>query len=423
MNNCTENDGTDSTLYGSAAGGQDRAASGVPNSGADGGSVSAASGAASSTPAGTPASTPASAPDNAFPLLDRFLGYFQAVRERSPLTIREYRYDLCLFFRWLVLRRKRVAAGTPLEAVPVAGVDIELIRSVTLTDLYDYMTWLSRERGLQPPTRARKVSSLRSFYHFLQTKDQLLKENVVDALELPKQVRRLPRYLNVEESRQLLGAAAAANYAFAERDYCILTFFLNCGIRLSELCGINLRSIRNEKMTVLGKGRKERTIYLNGACINALEAYLAVRPRTAKTDPEALFISRLGRRISPKTVQYLIKTYIRQAGLDPQRYSTHKLRHTAATLMYQHGQVDIRALQQILGHVSIATTEIYTHVDDRRLHQAVESNPLAAERPPKGHAAGRRAASQTEASAATAAEAPAVAAETPSVAAADGLKD
>lgn len=412
MNNCTEYSGPDSTPNGTSAGGRDSVTSGAPGS------------AAASTPASTSTSNPSRAPDNAFPLLDRFLGYFQAVRERSPLTIREYRYDLCLFFRWLVLRRKRAAAGTPLEAVPVAGVDIELIRSVTLTDLYDYMTWLSRERGLQPPTRARKVSSLRSFYHFLQTKDQLLKENVVDALELPKQVRRLPRYLNVEESRQLLGTAAAATYAFAERDYCILTFFLNCGIRLSELCGINLRSIRNEKMTVLGKGRKERAIYLNGACINALEAYLAVRPRTAKTDPEALFISRLGRRISPKTVQYLIKTYIRQAGLDPQRYSTHKLRHTAATLMYQHGQVDIRALQQILGHVSIATTEIYTHVDDRRLHQAVESNPLAAERPPKGHAAGRRAAAQAEATVATATETPAAtAAEIPAATAADGLKD
>ncbi len=323
---------------------------------------------------------PAEQPSSSFPLLDRFLGYFQAVLERSPLTIREYRYDLTLFFRWLKTRRGLVAKDIKFKEIPLADVSIELIRSVDLTDLYEYMTWLSRERKLQPATRARKVSSLRSFFHFLQTKDQLLTENVVNALELPRQVKRLPRYLNVEESRQLLNAAASATYEYAERDYCILTLFLNCGLRLAELCSINIRSIRDEKMTVIGKGRKERTVYLNGACLNALDAYLAVRPRTAKTDPEALFISRLGRRISPKTVQYLIKHYITQAGLDPKRYSTHKLRHTAATLMYQHGQVDIRALQQILGHVSIATTEIYTHIDDRRLHQAVESNPLAAER-------------------------------------------
>ncbi len=326
---------------------------------------------------------------DSFPLLDRFLGYFQAVLERSPLTIREYRYDLTLFFRWLKTRRGSVARDVKFKDIPLVDVDIDLIRSVTLTDLYEYMTWLSRERKLQPSTRARKVSSLRSFFHFLQTKDQLLKENVVDALELPRQVKRLPRYLNVEESRQLLNAAASADadYEYAERDYCILTLFLNCGLRLAELCSINLRSIRDEKLTVIGKGRKERAVYLNGACLSALDAYLAVRPRTAKTDPEALFISRLGRRISPKTVQYLIKRYIIQAGLDPKRYSTHKLRHTAATLMYQYGQVDIRALQQILGHVSIATTEIYTHIDDRRLHQAVESNPLAAERAPQPPAA------------------------------------
>ncbi len=326
---------------------------------------------------------PAEQPSNSFPLLERFLGYFQAVLERSPLTIREYRYDLTLFFRWLKTRRGLVANKIKFKEIPLADVDIELIRSVDLTDLYEYMTWLSRERKLQPATRARKVSSLRSFFHFLRTKDQLLTENVVDALDLPRQVKRLPRYLNVEESRQLLNAAASATYEYAERDYCILTLFLNCGLRLAELCSINMRSIRDEKLTVIGKGRKERTVYLNGACLNALDAYLAVRPRTAKTDPEALFVSRLGRRISPKTVQYLIKRYITQAGLDPKRYSTHKLRHTAATLMYQHGQVDIRALQQILGHVSIATTEIYTHIDDRRLHQAVESNPLAAERLPR----------------------------------------
>jgi len=215
----------------------------------------------------------------------------------------------------------------------------------------------------------------------LHTKEHLLSENIAASLESPKLVRRLPRYLSVEESKSLLSAASDSESPLSSRDYCILTLFLNCGLRLSELCGINLRNIKEETLIVLGKGKKERTVYLNGACLHALDLYMNDRPKTAKTDPDALFISRLGRRISPKTVQLLIKNYIRKAGLDPTRYSTHKLRHTAATLMYQYGQVDIRALQQILGHVSIATTEIYTHVDERRLHEAVERNPLASERP------------------------------------------
>ena len=316
-----------------------------------------------------------------FPLLDRFLGYFQAIRERSPLTIREYRYDLSLFFRWLKLKRHLNKTDEKLETVSIADVDIDLIRSVILTDLYEYVTWLSRERKLAPSSRARKIASIRSFFHYLHTKEHLLAGNTAAALESPKLVRRLPRYLTVEESKRLLQTAAGSDSPLSSRDYCILTLFLNCGLRLSELCGINLRNIKEETLTVLGKGKKERTVYLNGACLYALEQYLADRPHTAKTDPDALFISRLGRRISSKTVQLLIKNYIRRSGLDPARYSTHKLRHTAATLMYQHGQVDIRALQQILGHVSIATTEIYTHVDERRLHEAVEKNPLSTVRP------------------------------------------
>lgn len=318
---------------------------------------------------------------DSFPLLDRFLGYFQAIRERSPLTIREYRYDLCLFFRWLKLKRRLVPVDTLLVDVDLADVDIELIRSVTLTVLYEYVTWLSRERKLAPSSRARKIASIRSFFHYLHTKENLLTENIAAALESPKLVRRLPRYLSVEESKNLLQAAADSDSPLSTRDYCILTLFLNCGLRLSELCGINLRNIKEETLTVLGKGKKERTVYLNGACLYAMEKYLADRPHTARTDPDALFISRPGNRISTKMVQVLIKNYIRQAGLDPTRYSTHKLRHTAATLMYQYGQVDIRALQQILGHVSIATTEIYTHVDERRLHEAVEKNPLSTVRP------------------------------------------
>ncbi|HAL73492.1 MAG TPA: recombinase XerC, partial [Clostridiales bacterium] len=199
---------------------------------------------------------------------------------------------------------------------------------------------------------------------------------VAAELESPKLLKRLPRHLSLEESQQLLETAAGGESELTSRDYCILTLFLNCGLRLSELCGINLSNIRGDTLIVLGKGGKERTIYLNGACLEAIDQYRQDRPKTGLKTPDALFVSRLGQRISPKTVQYLIKKYIRAAGLDPARYSVHKLRHTAATLMYKYGKVDIRALQVILGHVSVSTTEIYTHVDQEGLHRAVEQNPL-----------------------------------------------
>jgi integrase/recombinase XerD len=187
-------------------------------------------------------------------------------------------------------------------------------------------------------------------------------------------MKRLPRYLNIEESKKLLGAIDGEH---RERDFAIITLFLNCGLRLSELVGINLNRIKNDILTVVGKGDKERTIYLNAACKRAIEAYLKVRPVEGVKDKNALFLSERKQRISNKTVQHIVKKYITAAGLDPERYSTHKLRHTAATLMYKHGKVDIRALQEILGHESIATTEIYTHVDNQQIKTAVESNPLS----------------------------------------------
>lgn len=313
--------------------------------------------------------------------LERFLGYFQAIKARSPLTIREYRYDLILFSRYILLRRGLIKPDQDFNKVSIANFDNELLRSIKLTDLYAYITWLSQERRCAPATRARKIAALRAFFSYLKNKAFILDENVAAELESPKLLKKLPRYLSLDESRKLLETVEAGTSELTARDYCILTLFLNCGLRLAELCGINLTSIRGDILTVIGKGGKERTIYLNGACMAALDAYLEQRPKTGLKDPEALFISRLGKRISPKTVQYLIKKYIRSAGLDPARYSVHKLRHTAATLMYKYGKVDIRALQVILGHVSVSTTEIYTHVDNESLHHAVEQNPLSAIRP------------------------------------------
>ncbi len=317
-----------------------------------------------------------------FPILDGFLGYLQAIRGRSALTVREYRYDLQMFFRFHKRLLDPSLAAAPFAETPIDDVDEAYLRTISLNDLYAFVTWLSRDRKAAAATRARKVASLRVFFKYLKTKARLIADDPASELDTPKLIRRLPRHLSLDESKRLLDSVSTVEPPFPERDYCILTFFLNCGLRLSELTGIDMSRIRDDTLTVVGKGAKERTVYLNGSCLEALDQWLAVRknlnPKGGGRD--ALFVSRRGNRISTKMVQVIVKRTIRSAGLDPSRYSTHKLRHTAATLMYKYGHVDIRTLQKILGHESIVTTEIYTHVDEDQLHQAVESNPLASER-------------------------------------------
>lgn len=313
--------------------------------------------------------------------LEDFLGYFQSIRERSPATIKEYRYDLTLFLRFLLSRKQNISPETEWEDIDLSLADDNFLQEVTLSDLYLYITWLSTERKNSAPTRSRHISAIRSFFHYLTTKVNVLEENPAANLEMPKQLRRLPRYLSLEDSRNLLSAAEKTDERYRSRDYCIITLFLNCGLRLSELCSINISDIRENTIVVMGKGGKERTIYLNGACLAALDDYYPdnrIKPKDS--DKDALFISRLGKRIGARAVQNIIRKNMVAAGIDPKRYSTHKLRHTAATLMYQYGQVDIRNLQMILGHESIATTEIYTHTSEDALHDAVEKNPLSSVR-------------------------------------------
>lgn len=252
-----------------------------------------------------------------------------------------------------------------------------------LDDLHAYLSYLKNEHNNQPATRARKVASLKTFFNYMTTKANLLEINPAQNLETPKLGKRMPKHLTLEDSKKLLNVVQnVPKNKNKERDYCIITLFLNCGMRLSELVGIDIKDIdfESEKMTVLGKGNKERTIYLNNACINSIRDYLAVRPREGIkiSDKDALFLSERKERISQRTVQYIVKGYLQQAGLD--KYSVHKLRHTAATLMYQYGDVDIRALQELLGHESISTTEIYTHVANKQIRNAVDSNPLAEEK-------------------------------------------
>ena len=307
------------------------------------------------------------------PYLNDFLNYMETVKGKSIHTVKEYFYDLRTFLRYVkstkMLQLKSVDEETMIEDVP-----IEKIREVTLSDLYSYMSWLSREKSNSPTARARKVASIRSFFKYLTDKANLMDYNPAHELESPKLQKKLPKYLNVDESSKLLNSIVGEN---SERNFAIILLFLNCGLRLSELVGININRIRDDTLTVLGKGDKERTIYLNKSCIDAIESYLKVRPHDGVKDRNALFISKRKTRISREMVQSIVKKFIQLSGLDSTRYSAHKLRHTAATLMYQHGNVDIRSLQEILGHESISTTEIYTHVDSSQLKEAVASNPLA----------------------------------------------
>lgn len=308
-------------------------------------------------------------------VLKEFLGYMQTIKGKSPKTVDEYYLDLRTFFRYVKLSRGLVEENTIFEEISINDITLEMIRDISLTDLYDYLNFVLVERGNIASTRARKISSLKSFFSYLTNKTNQLERNPTKELDMPKKKQSLPKFLTLEQSIELL---KSVDGPYKERDYCILTLFLNCGMRLSELVGININDIRSDNtLKVTGKGNKERMVYLNKACTNALEIYLRARPTSGITDKNALFISKRKKRISPKTVQFLVYKYLSNIGLDGQGYSVHKLRHTAATLMYQHGNVDIRILKDILGHANLGTTEIYTHLSNKQIEKAVSSNPLS----------------------------------------------
>ena len=305
-----------------------------------------------------------------------FITYMETIKGKSSKTVDEYFFDLRTFLRYMKVLKNQ-ATLDDFDNISIADVSIEFIREITLHDLYEYLSYTLRERLNNANSRARKVSSLKSFYKYLMNKAKLISFNPAAELDSPKIPKTLPKYLSLDESKELL-AHIDGPHKF--RDYAMITLFLNCGLRLSELAGINLKDIRDDKLTVFGKGSKERTVYLNAACIKAIQAYIEnERPKEGVKSPhkDALFLSRLNQRISIKTIQYVVKKHLDAAGLDTTKYSVHKLRHTAATLMYRHGHVDVRVLQEILGHTNLSTTQIYTHLDDEQLRSASESNPLA----------------------------------------------
>ena len=316
--------------------------------------------------------------------LNSFLQYSLTYKKKSPESVNQYNCDLTMFLRYMKYLFK-LTNEEDFNKITINDFTLEQLSKVTQEKIHSFITYLSIKRNCGPATCARKISTIRIFFKYLTITAKLLNDNPAQNLETPKLNKRLPRYLTLEDSEKLLSLTYSDDSnENKERDFAIITLFLNCGLRLSELVGINISDIKfdDQKMTVIGKGNKERSIYLNKACIDAINAYLDVRPKEGikkdkKDSDKALFLSSYKQRISKRTVENIVSKELARAGLDTTKYSTHKLRHTAATLMYKYGEVDIRALQELLGHQSISTTEIYTHVDNDQVRTAVESNPLS----------------------------------------------
>ena len=314
--------------------------------------------------------------------VNSFLDYSITILNKSPNSVKEYNYDLAMFLKFMKIHFK-LTKETDFKKIRIKDFSLETIKKITLDDIHAFLSYLALNQGSKPATRARKISTIRIFFAYLSQKAKLIDENPAQNLETPKLDKRLPKHLSLDDSEKLLNVTLDNNDENKERDYAIITLFLNCGLRLSELTGINLKDFdfNNNTLNVIGKGNKERTIYLNKSCLTAIKNYLEVRPKEgikndAKASNKALFLSKRKERISNRMVQYIVERELLKAGLDTSKFSTHKLRHTAATLMYQYGQVDIRALQELLGHKSISTTEIYTHVSNEQVRDAVERNPL-----------------------------------------------
>lgn len=309
-----------------------------------------------------------------------FLIYNEAIKNKSASTINEYFIDLQTFFRYIKMSRGLVSGEESFDRIFINDVDLDLIKSIKVMDLYSYLVFCKDQRNNNSTTRARKVSTLRQFFKYLSVHTKQIDENPAELLDAPKLKKALPKHLNLDDSLKLLNSVKEDNSLNSIRDYAIITLFLNCGMRLSELCNLNVTDITSDgSLRIVGKGNKERVIYLNDACTSSLSDYLKIRPNEGvpADHKNALFISRNKRRISRRAVQDIVYSYLDKIGLGDRGLSVHKLRHTAATLMYQHGGVDIRVLQNVLGHENLGTTQIYTHVADEQVKQAIDANPLS----------------------------------------------
>ena len=317
-------------------------------------------------------------------VLRDFLTYHETIKGQSSLTISEYYLDLRMFLRFMKLMRSEMPIHTRLDDIDIRDVDLNFVREITTSDIFDFLSYLANDRtvnpdspspdyGIESASRARKLSAVKSFYKYLTVRTKQLQENPVADLEYPKLRKSLPKYLTFEQSAALLKAVSGAN---EKRDYAILMLFLNCGIRRSELVGLNMTDVYEDRIRVVGKGNKERFVYFGSACRKAIDAYLPERQKKVLTDNRALFGSRNGNRISTDAVHALVKKALLQAGLDATQFSAHKLRHTAATMMLSGG-VDVKTVQEVLGHENLNTTQIYTHIENTELKIAAEANPLS----------------------------------------------
>ena len=311
-----------------------------------------------------------------------FLSYKGSIQGRSDQTVFQYYHDIRHFFRYILMHKYPDRYDCEITEIPFSDCTDEDVKSVTHKDIYNFLLYVKSDRQNKEASRARKLCAIRNLYKFLKNSYEI-EENPADKMESPKKKKSLPKYLTLEEAQTLLESITPPNY---ERDYAIITLFLNCGLRVSELEGLSIGDFDNdfEKVRVTGKGSKERIVYLNDACRTALKNYLAIRPADIKSkDKNALFISRNRNRLNVKTIQWLVYKRLKEAGLEDRKMSVHKLRHTAATLMYQHGHTDVRVLKDILGHEDLSTTQIYTHLSDEQMQKAAFSNPLASAKPNK----------------------------------------
>ena len=317
-------------------------------------------------------------------VLKDFLIYHETIKGQSRLTISEYYLDLRMFLRFIKLMRNDMPIHTRLEDIPIKEISLDFIRDIKTSDVFDFLSYLTSDRtvnpdstapdyGIEASSRARKLSAIKSFYKYLTVRTKQITENPVADLEYPKLRKSLPKYLTMEQSAALLRSVSGQNQI---RDYAILMIFLNCGIRRSELVGLNLSDVYEDRLRVVGKGNKERFVYFGTSCRKAIDAYLVERNKKVLSDNRALFGSRDGNRISVTAVHRLVKKALLEAGLDPTQFSAHKLRHTAATMMLSGG-VDVKTVQEVLGHENLNTTQIYTHIENTELKIAAEANPLS----------------------------------------------
>lgn len=315
--------------------------------------------------------------------VQQFAIYKRTIQGCSEKTVNEYMLDIRTFFRYLIAKENGIdISSDEFDEIDVRSIDAEYLSKIKTEQIYEFLFYTGDVRKNMWAAKARKLSAIKGLYKYLTVKRNLFDENPAINIESPKPKKTLPKFLSLDESLLLLQAILDDKESNTRiRDYAIVTLFLNCGMRLSELVGINLTDIDRDlrSLRVLGKGNKERIIYLNSACQSALQDYLQIRKsdKYQTVTTKALFLSRLNKRVSVKTVQWMVYKYLERAGLEAKRFSVHKLRHTAATLMYQSGNVDVRVLKDILGHEQLNTTQIYTHVSNEHMKNAMDQNPLA----------------------------------------------